>query len=314
MNISIDMINQIRANLKHFEVVHVHSWEQFPEILASYYAKKFSVPYVLQVHGSLHNYDSRNRLKQSYKMIFGDRVLQGASRLIAFNETEAEEYLAMHAPKDRIRIIPNGVDFSNYENLPPQGNFKRFYNIGKDKKIILYLGRVNARKGIDFLVQGYYHFVKTTKRSDTLLVIAGPDDGYLSHIKSLVQTLGLSDLVLFTGLLSSDLKVYAYVDSTICVCLSPFEPFGVVTLEAAVCGKPVIVSKESPIASVVEEAKFGIAVEFNRIDKLAEILDSHLKNTEALEIMGQRGRKFVFDNYRSSEIVHKLENVYEELG
>src|SRR3990170_3428238 len=262
LNLSLDMINAAKKDLDNFDVVHVHSWQQCPELIIHHYAKKFSVPYVLQVHGSLHKFMIKEKLKVIYNVFFGNRILRDASRVVALSQMEAQEYQGMGESDKKIVIIPNGIDLSKYCILPAKGLFKKRFHIQEETKIILYLGRVNRTKGIDFLVKAYAQLTKTTKYSDTLLVIVGPDDGYSAEVNSLVKSLGISNLVLFTGLLSEQDKISAYVDSAICAYLSPLEPFGLVTLEAAVCGTPVIVSKGTPLSEVVEKNKFGFSVRY----------------------------------------------------
>ena len=216
-------------------------------------------------------------------------------------------------PEGKIEVIPNGIDLSEYGDLPPKGSFKKKFNIPEDKKIILYLGRIHKTKGIDFLVRAYAHLIKNMKCKDAVLVIAGPDDGYLTEAKRLVNSLRVADKVVFTGMLSEKEKISAYVDSTICTYLRRYEPFGLVPLEAAACGTPVIVSSGTYMANVVDEGKFGFSVKYGDINELAEIMGKMLNNDDLLSEMGQKGRKFVFENCNWVNIVTKLEKAYKEV-
>ena len=83
-------------------------------------------------------------------------------------------------PEEKIAIIPNGIDLSEYVNLPPKGLFKKKLALDDNEKLVLYLGRVHRIKGVDFLVRAFADVVG--KLGDVRLVIVGPDDGFLGEL------------------------------------------------------------------------------------------------------------------------------------
>jgi glycosyltransferase involved in cell wall biosynthesis len=253
-------------------------------------------------------------VKWIYDAFFGYRLLKNASKVITLSNVEAEQYKAMGVPEDKITIIPNGIDLSEYAELPPKGSFKKKFSIPEDKKIILYLGRIHKIKGIDFLIRAYAHLKNEMNFKDATLVIAGPDDGYLSEAKSLVHNLGVSNLVMFTGLLSEKDKIKAYVDASIVTYLGPFEPYGLVPLEAAACETPVIVTQGTPMAEIVNRGKFGFSVKYGDIISLASMIHRVLNDEELAENLGKNGRKYVLNNLGWDRIVEKYEQVYEEVA
>ncbi|MGB9726468.1 MAG: glycosyltransferase, partial [Fervidicoccaceae archaeon] len=149
--ITPQIILSLKKRLRSFDVVHLHEYRSFQNVIVHYYAKRYGVPYVLHAHGSLPRVGSWRILKWIYDALFGYRLLREASKVIALSHIEAEQYRSMGVPEEKIAIIPNGIDLSEYANLPPKGSFKRKFNIPDDKKIILYLGRIHKTKGIDFL-------------------------------------------------------------------------------------------------------------------------------------------------------------------
>ena len=306
------MIENAKEEIKYFDLIHMHNYRTFQNIVIAHYANKYSVPYVLQAHGSLPRIMAKQRLKWIYDVFFGYRVLRDASKVIALSRVEAEQYRGMGVLDEKIAIIPNGIDLSEYANLPSKGAFKKKFNIPCDKKIILYLGRIHRTKGIDFLVKAYAYLTKNMKCNDTVLVIAGPDDGYLGEAKQLVTRLKITDKVVFTGMLSEKEKISVYVDSTICTYLRRYEPFGLVPLEAAACRTPVIVSSGTYMGNIVNERKFGFSVKYGDVNKLAEIMGKMLTNEDLLREMGQIGREYVFENCDWAHIITKLEKVYRE--
>jgi glycosyltransferase involved in cell wall biosynthesis len=113
-----------------------------------------------------------------YDILWGDQLLKNASKLIAVSKVEKDQYIKMGLTEKKIEIIPNGLDVSEYEKLPERGKFRKKYGIASDEKIILYLGRLFKLKGLDFLISGFSNLLD--RYQGAILVIAGPDDGYLS--------------------------------------------------------------------------------------------------------------------------------------
>ena len=306
------MMKNTEEKIKYFDVIHMHNYRSFQNLVLHHYARKYSVPYVLQAHGSLPRIMAKQRLKWIYDVLFGYRLLKDASKVIALSPLEAEQYRDMGVPGEKIEVIPNGIDLSEYADLPPKGSFKKKFSIGDDKKIVLYLGRIHKTKGIDFLVKAYAHLVRRMNFKDAVLVIAGPDDGYLSELRQLVSNLKIADKVLFTGMLSEKEKTSAYVDSNVVVNVEPRNVFGLVPLEAAASYKPVIVADGNVMSEIVNRGSFGFSVRYGDIYKLAETMGKMLTNANLSRKIGQKGRKYVFENCRWANVVAKLEKVYKE--
>jgi len=310
---SKELLDAVRKNIVEYDVIHLHEYRSYIGIITAYYSKKFGVPYVLQAHGQLPEIGAWRGLKRLFDIFFGYRLLRGASRVIALSRVEAKQYKHMGVPEEKIAIIPNGIDLSEYANLPPKGSFKKKFNIPEDRKIILYLGRIHKAKGIEFLIKAYAYLTNKMNFKGAVLVIAGPDDGYLSEVKSLVYDLSVSNSVLFTGLLSEEDKIRAYVDSDVVVNVEPLNVYGLVPLEAAACSAPVIVSKTNAISEIVLNGKFGFSVKYGDVISLASMLHRVLNDEELTENLGKNGRKYVLDNLGWDKIVEKYEQVYEKV-
>jgi len=304
----------LRSKLENYklDVLHFHNFRTYQNYVAYSYAKRTNTPYILQAHGSVPRMGSWQKLKFIYDVFLGYRLLRDASKIIALNRIEFEQYKSMGVSEEKIVIIPNGLDLSEYANLPPKGFFKKKFNIHEDKKIILYLGRIHKIKGIDFLIKAYAHLIYKMNFKNIVLVIAGPDDGYLGEVKSLVCDLGVANSVLFTGLLSEKDKIKAYVDSDVVVNVEPLNVYGLVPLEAAACSAPVIVSKTNAISEIVLNGKFGFSVKYGDVISLASMLHRILIDEELAENLGKNGRKYVLDNLGWDKIVEKYEQVYRE--
>ncbi|MEM2218470.1 MAG: glycosyltransferase family 4 protein [Thermoproteota archaeon] len=307
------MIPAVRRTLKEFDVIHIHDFRTFQSLIVYYYARKHGVPYVLQAHGSTPRTGSWKTLKIIYDTFFGYKLLKNTSKVVALNQFEAEQYKRMGVPEEKIAVIPNGIDLSEYSNLPPKGLFKNKYNIPGEKKIILYLGRIHRIKGIDFLIKAYAYLTKEIGCKDAILVIVGPDDGYLNEAKTLAKTLNVEGSVTFTGPLYGRDKLEAYVDAEFYVSSSRYEAFPMTILEAYACAKPVIASNLGGLKDLVLNGETGLLFETGNFRQLAENMLYLLNNEEKTLEMGLNGRAFVEKNFSIEKVVDRLERLYNEV-
>ena len=298
---------RLSKEIKNFDIIHLHGFRNFQNIPAHHYAKKYNIPYVIQAHGSLPRIIKKQRLKKLYDLVWGNKILKDASKVIALTRTEAEQYKKMGVDEDKIEIMPNGIDLSEYENLPEKGEFRKKYSISDDEKIILYLGRLHKIKGVDLLVKAFADLIK--ELDDVRLVIAGPDDGFLSTLKGQIEDLKIGAKILFTGPLYERDKLEAYVDADIYVLPSVYETFPVTVLEACACGTPVIVTDMCGIADVVD-GKVGHVVGYDK-DQLRDVIIKIFSDEGSRRRFGEEGRRLVGEEFSWDKVVRKIEGVYE---
>ncbi len=240
-----------------------------------------------------------------------DKIIRGASKVIALNQTEAAELRIFGVPNEKIAIIPNGIDLVEYSDLPSKGSFKKKFGLDKNEKIVLYLGRIHEIKGIDILVRAFANIIH--KLGDVRLVIVGPDDGYLSEIEALTKALKIEGKVLFSGPLYGVAELQAYVDATVYVLPSRYEIWGLTVLEAYACGKPVVASKVGGLTDLVLDGITGFSVESGNIHHLADAITVILNDDCRAREMGLMGELFVKKNFDIQRTTGKLEFLYESV-
>jgi len=301
-------VMETKRHLRDFDVIHLHSARSFQNIVIHHYAKKYGIPYVVQAHGSLPNIIAKQRLKQVYDNLWGCRLLKDASRVIAVTRTEAEQYKSMGVSEDKIEIVPNGIDLSEFDNLPEGGEFRRKYGLDSKQRIILYLGRIHKIKGLDLLAQA---FADLSKSLDNIkLVIIGPDDGYLSSLKKLIADLEISDKVLFTAPLYGHEKLKAYVDADVYVLPSIYEVFGITVLEACACGVPVVLTDCCGIAAVVD-GQAGLAAS-SSTEGFYIAIQRLLSDPGLCQEFSKNGKSLVRNNFDWEILTTKVERLYED--
>jgi len=304
------IISSIRKELPSFDVIHLHEYRTFQNMIIHHFANKYGIPYVIQAHGSLPRIISKQGLKLIYDMLYGYKILRDASKVIALTKTEAQQYRNMNVPCEKIEIIPNGIDLSEYADLPPKGSFKRKFNIPEDKKMILYLGRIHRSKGIDLLIRAYAYLNKNVNYNNTILVIAGPNDGYLDKVKSLARFLGVSSSVLFTGFISKKDKLGALVDADVFVTPS-FNGFPITFLEACATGTPIVTTTLGDVLEWVDGNVGYVTLPSYR--DLAKAIYTIISDDKLQRKFSANCIKIVKKKFSIEKVVYNLEKVYEKI-
>ena len=160
-------------------------------------------------------------------------------------------------------------------------------------------------KGIDLLIKAYAYLIEKGGNKDAVLVIAGPDDGYLKEAKSLTSALDILKHVLFTGPLYRQDKLETYVDSDVLVLPSRYETFPMTVLEAYTCGKPVIASEIGGLKDLIINEKTGILVKLENKEQLAKGIFSLVNDNNLAKEIGQECKQFVRENFMIEDVVAK---------
>jgi len=304
----VPILNIIGKDINNFDLIHFHDIRTSLTVVTAYYAKKNNIPYIIQAHGSLITFFQKQKLKKIFDIFFGHKILNGASKVIALTGTEADQYKKMGVDEDKIEIVPNGIDLSEYDNLPTRGEFRKKYGIKDDEKVILYIGRLHGTKGIDMLVKAFSGISKEI--NDIKLVLVGPDDRYRSTLEDLIRTLDLDDYVVFTGFVTNDEKTAALVDADVFITPS-FSGFPVTFLEACACGTPIITTNKGDELDWIQD-KVGYVVEYDK-DQLRDAIFKVLSDEGLKRRFGEEGRRLVREEFGWNEIVRKVEGLYKSL-
>jgi glycosyltransferase involved in cell wall biosynthesis len=149
-----------------------------------------------------------------------------------------------------------------------------------DDPFILFLGRIDAKKGVDMLIEAYANLLQQKYRLPKL-VIAGPlpQSDYANRLIELIQSSELlSAHIFFTGMLEGDAKWGAFYSCELFVLPSHQENFGIAVAEALACGKPVLISDQVNIYEEIEFSNAGIICHDTRAsvqDKLLAWIHLH---------------------------------------
>lgn len=298
----------LRSNISNYDLVHLHSFRSYQNNIVCKYAMEFDVPYIVQPHGSLPRIVEKKGLKQLYDLVWGYKILRDAKAIIALTSFEAEQAVTMGVKENKIHIIANGVDLSQWENVSSEGEFRAQYNIPSTMHVILYLGRLHPIKGVDLLIRAFG--IVSMERDDCILVVAGPDDGSLADLEKMTKELNLCGKVIFTGSLYGKDKFAAYCDSDIYVLPSYYDTFPMTILEAWAFKKPVIVTENCGIKDLVQDC--GMVTRLNPYD-LANALQEYLQHDSLRHYHGLNGYNKLNKSLSLQATVENVENLYREV-
>lgn len=296
----------LKCNINKFDLIHLHNFRSYQNNMVLRYANKYNLPYVLQAHGSAPRIIEKKCLKKLYDTAWGHRLLQNASRLIAVSNIEVDQYIQMGADQKKIAVIPNGLDINKLNSQKKHGEFRKKLNISNER-LILFLGRIHQRKGVDFLIRSFGRVLEN--ENDAILVVVGPDDGYRKELEKIIEELSIGNRVKFVDYISNVSEVYA--DADVLVYPAIYEIFGLVPFEAIICGTPVIVTDDSGCGEIVKEADCGYLVRYGDVEGLKNQILYVLNNPDEAKKKVMQGQKYIYNNLTWDKIVTKVEEVYE---
>ena len=271
--------SRIKAILdrEHFDICHLH--EPLMPMLCTTVLRLSNVPNVGTFHAS------GGKSWYSFGTPIGKSILKKwlhkLDGKIAVSEP-AMEYVSKYFPGD-YTIIPNGVDSKHFSpDVPPIEEFS-------DGKLnILFVGRLEKRKGLDYLLEAYKQIKPEFPNSR--LIVVGPGKRLRKKYERRVMRDRLKDVVVIGYAAYRDLPRYYQTADIVCCPATGRESFGIVLLEAMAVGKPVVASNIQGYNSVVTHGAEGLLVPPKNAEKLAQALTSLMTDGALRQQMGNEGR------------------------
>jgi glycosyltransferase involved in cell wall biosynthesis len=309
--ISRAMASALHKNIPRFQLVHINSLYQFPSSIAAYYCRKYQIPYILRPHGTLDPYLYRRHplRKRLYEALIERRNLATAA---AVQFTTAEEMKLASSFNLRFRgiVIPHGVEI---DTLPPACTTlaTSLWPELNEKRVVLFLGRINFKKGLDILVAAFGRVLR--QRRDTHLVLAGPDtNGYEARVRRWLAEEQATHNVTFTGMVERERKISLLNRADLFVLPSYTENFGIAVVEAMAAGLPVLVSNRVNLWPEIQNAGAGIVINPD-VGELTTALLTLLDHPSHAMEMGARGRLLALERFSWESVGERLMCLYREI-
>ncbi len=292
------------------DIVHQHGIWRLPSYTATRWAQRTRRPLIIQLHGTLDTWALRNSAwKKRLALLLYERAhLDVAFCLLALCEAEAIQ-LREFGLTNPIALVPNGVDIPIDTGAPAPWRD----SLGDDRRVILFLGRIHPKKGIEHLLRAWSGLAhRDNVRADNWsLVVTGWDDGgHQAYIHQLAKELGLSSPELhFTGALFAEDKKAAFSNASAFVLPSFSEGLPMTVLEALAHRLPTAMTEACNLPEAFS-AKAAI-----QISPSPESIRSGLERIMALRPaeareMGERGLALVNTNFTWERVAHRMRQVY----
>ncbi len=311
---SMSLLTWLHEHVRDYDLVHVHALFSFASIAACRAARRAGVPYVVRPLGLLNQWGMKNRRRHikalSFRLV--ERPLLNAAAAIHYTSTSEQQEASSLNLKARSVVIPLGIDTSSFHQLPSRDKFEGRYPQAQNRELILFLSRLDPKKGLEILLQAMSLLVKS--RPKVLLIIAGSGaDAYVSKLHAIVENLGLGEHILWTGFLGHEEKCAALGAADVFVLPSKSENFGIALLEAMSAGMACVTT--SGVALGAEAAAAG-AVRLASYDSasIAAALGDLLESPEARASLGRAAQSLAERQYSLKAMGRALKSLYTELS
>lgn len=310
--ISLSLVKWLFQHVTDYQVVHTHTIFSPMISIVHWICKSHNVSYLMTPHGMLEQWALSYKAwkKRVYLHLFEKSALQNASAIQALALPEANSIKKLIINQSTI-VIPNGIHRHHFEPLTPPDTFYQHFPGMRNKILILFLGRIDPKKGLDILASSYAkvctHFLNTH------LILAGPDSiGFLPTVQQYFEQAGCLDSVTFAGMFTGQLKYAALSAASVFVCPSYSEGFSMSVLEGMASGLPCVITTECNFPEAAE-AEVAHVVSTNS-DVIADALIQCLREPQQAKDMGIRARQFILENYTWKQSAQKLLQVYESIS
>ena len=240
------------------------------------------------------------------------KLMKRSDALIAvsmYTKKELTEFYDIE--EEKIHIIYNGVDVQKFKPNKDRAGLRRELGLEEKQKIILFVGRLYQRKGLDTLFQSISKVVQNFKNAK--FVISG--EGFRQNkekLLKLAEKLKIENSVLFVGYFPDEKLPDLYAASDIFVLPALYENFPFAILEAQATGLPVISTKVGGIPELVTNNKNGLLVEPANSKQLTEEIIILLKNPKFAEELGKRGRRLVEEKFSWRLMANEVVDLYSK--
>ena len=276
-----------------FDVIHAHDWLTY---FAGIAAKRVSgKPLVVHMHAT--EFDRSGEKSSRRVCAIEEAGMQAADRVIAVSELTRRIVIGKYGiPADKVVTVHNAVRFGESEEAAPERAVK--------DKVVTFLGRITYQKGPDYFVEAAAKVLQRV--SDVRFVMAGSGD-LMNHVVRRVAQLGIADRFHFTGFLKGGEVQRMFRLSDVYVMPSVSEPFGISPLEAMRSGVPVIISRQSGVAEVLD---YAIKVNYWDVDALADAIYGLLTYPALGRMFASKGLEEV-TGLKWTNAAAKIKTVYE---
>jgi len=317
------VLEQTETDAIRYDVLHSHYW--LSGVAARELRQHWGTPIIHMFHTLGKMKDAvaqRPEEQETARRISAEtEIVNFADALVAATPVEEEQLMQLYAADpSRIHVISPGVDTERFYPIPAAHAQERI-GVCPDRRIILFVGRIEPLKGIDNLLRAISLVVKRHPefREGLCVPIIGGDpdrirqEDEMARLQELREELGIGDVVTFLGAKDQDELQYYYSASEMVVMPADYESFGMVALEAMACGTPVIASDVGGLAFLVKHGRTGYRVPARDPKELAAKITRLLTDEGLRRRIGQRAACWA-EAYAWPRIADRIEALYRTMA
>jgi glycosyltransferase involved in cell wall biosynthesis len=292
----------LRDAVSGFDIVHIHAHRNALQVMAAGACRRARVPYVLGPNGTAPRLERRLTAKRLWDACWSGAVLRDAAAVVAVSPSERQQLRALGVAESRLCEVPNPVELGDFAEPLVRG-------ADTATPVVAFLGKVTPRKRLDVLVEA----MARVSSPDARLAIAGSDMGGLAAAVQLAEARGLGPRVDRAGTLAGRTRLQWLAAADVVVYPATDEAFGLVPVEALLCGTPVIVADDSGCAEVVGGLAGAQVVRAGDVPALASAIDRVLGQRPAWRAAAAAGGGMARERYGADVVVRRLDALYRKV-
>ena len=279
-----------RAQGADYRAVHSHYW--LSGVAGRRFADDIGAPHLVTFH-TLSRIKMQSRSGEQEPAVRQQSeaaVIAAADRIIAFSAHERDAIARLYdGDPARIALVPCGVDLSRFR---PLGRAAARSELGLNgHQVLLYVGRIEALKGVDLLIRTASH-METDAGLQVLVIGADADgSGEVARLRQMARELNVGDAVAFLGRVPQERLAWYYSAADVCVVPSFYESFGLAALESMACGTPVVASRVGGLPTIIQHGRTGYLKSWRCPEAFAHSLEIILANRSLQDSMGRAARR-----------------------
>jgi glycosyltransferase involved in cell wall biosynthesis len=307
---SIQFYRWLDQAIAKYDLIEIHAIFSAFTLQAGKICRNHRKPYIIRPHGSLDPFDLRKHalLKRLVGPVLVRPLLAGANLLLATAALESERLVLYGATVEKA-VIPLPILLDDEHGS--RNSFRNRHNIPLDAQVVLFLSRLDYKKGLEFLIPALARLKQKFPRLWFVLAGSG-DPAYVKKTEQVLAEFNTSEFTRRIGFVTGQEKRDAFAAADIFALPSLNENFGIVNIEAMQAGLPLLISDQVYICREIEAAGSGIICSPS-VNSVAEKMEEMLSGATDLKLMGQRGHGLVQRCYRPEVATQSLIEVYRKI-
>jgi D-inositol-3-phosphate glycosyltransferase len=312
------MIAMCKRQRRPYDVVHANFWTS--GVVAMRLKAELGLPFAITFHAlgqvrRLHQGES-DRFPPERVQIEA-QIISAADCVVAECRQDRDDLMQLYgANPAKIRIAPCGFDHSEFWPIDKHAA-RQELGFSPNERIVLQLGRLVPRKGIDTVVRALGRLRRAHRLDTTLVVVGGETDDpspaanpEIARLHQVAIDEGVAGRVVFTGRRPRHRLRYYYSAADVFVTTPWYEPFGITPVEAMACGTPVIGACVGGIKTTVRHGRTGFLVPPRDPDAVAQRVAELYRDPSLIQRFGSAGREHVLRHFTWAQVADRMEAIY----